>query len=80
MVAFCKPIRNGPIHSIALRRGLNGKIVIQLRYQLETAENVLPSDGNINWIHAGVGAWKDADADNLEEVVAVAHKIGAWSI
>ena len=71
--------REAGIAGLRLRRGLFGKVILQVRYRLEVRRLRAPG-APAEWSAGGMSAWRDVDASNLAEVALVskAMETVAW--
>lgn len=72
MVMPIRPTVSGRIVAIQFRRSWNGKMVLQVQRELKRPR-FMALENPVIWEAAGVGPWRDADANELDEVLEV-HK------
>lgn len=68
MTRGCNPVRKDRIADIRLRRGWFGRLVVQVKYALSECIPTPPGRPTV-WREAGYSTWKDANANDIAELV-----------
>ena len=76
MVAPIRPTQEMGEPEIRLRRGIFGKLIVQVRYPIFVEKYPFPRrDRLTEWEGRGMGKWRDADPDNFREVLAIIDRL-----
>ena len=76
MVAPILCVREQGELEIRLCRGFFGKLIVQVRYPIFVEKCPFPRrDRLTEWEGRGMGRWRDADPDNLREVLAIIDRL-----
>ena len=76
MVAPIPRVKEQGEPEIRLRRGLFGKLIVQVRYPVFVEKYPFPVRGGLTeWEGRGMGRWRDADPDDFREVLAIVDRL-----